>query len=456
MAKPNHEFIDSILTIFQIKIEELFTNFKEDFTEVLQMQKTLISKIDTLIVDNIGQIQNQPIQNQPIQNQPIQNQPIPNHHIHTNDIEASRMWKDNSTGTYLNIKLEKRKLMYWKSYRTQKLAELYATCLHEDPALIPHKFRTKFSSYIAENEKNIRKNAEIENLKVEIEVLKARQLNQGQIVENIDKSIENWANREFGEESTASLMKIWNRKIKNEEEKSKQVWNKKEDFFISEFNKDREDQSRGREKDTENEENGWTVVNRRKNNQYRPYAKQSYRPNPIYQSRNEYNKDREDQARGREKDTENKEEERWTVINRRKQNQYRPYTKPQSKSYETDRSRPYNSYHQSYRPNPTYQSQSDYNPSSRNKQNYPSKPDDQYRRKSYYEKLGAIPKNINKPTGTRNPFRLGEDSRPTSYRNEDYRRDQEQTNNQHNRGNRNYDENNDSKNERGQYRKGVT
>ena len=248
------EIVNKLISTMEEKLTSKVANFTDKFTEMITTQNKLIDKLDQLLTHHtsIGPIEI--------------NRPSVNHNL-----QLSKIWESNP---FLDNKLQLRKIQYWKYLRSSKIAELYQTCLLEEPPRIPHKLRSNLNYTIDPKEKEIRTKAEVDKLKVEIDVLKLRQENQKKTTENIDQEVKLWIEEEFGiNDSSKLILNSWEKKVDKEEQVSKNLWNKKEDFLIAELNKDRQDKDRGRNiTDKPNQEDDWTLVNRRKPSN--PWSKQ--------------------------------------------------------------------------------------------------------------------------------------------------------------------------------------
>ena len=99
------------------------------------------------------------------------------HFIYSN----SKLWSDL---------LQKRKDFVYKFTRCERLLDLYGECLQEEPMYIPRKFSNDKTYVTSQEELNVVRRNDLNNLQSECEILKLRKYNLLENIANQDKILE--------------------------------------------------------------------------------------------------------------------------------------------------------------------------------------------------------------------------------------------------------------------------
>lgn len=131
-------------------------------------------------------------------------------------------WKDN---------LNNRKFAYWNTIRYKKQADNYRTWLSNDPPFIPKKFRSTIFDNEPREQKEAKKELDMQKMKTEIKILESKssqnQERYLQIDLKMNQEIEKITPPKVGE----TIMSFWNAETKREEEKSEKMLKEKQEFL---------------------------------------------------------------------------------------------------------------------------------------------------------------------------------------------------------------------------------
>lgn len=134
-----------------------------------------------------------------------------------------RMW---------NQTLNKRKTAYWKHLRAEEIANTYANWLEETPAKIAKKFQP--TPVEGESNEQVRIKKEIAETRVqgEIRLLRAQASQHRETFEECDNEINMFLSSQDSEIREA-LWELWREDTTKEEMRSKSIWEKKKEWFLS-------------------------------------------------------------------------------------------------------------------------------------------------------------------------------------------------------------------------------
>ena len=126
--------------------------------------------------------------------------------------------------------LNTRKIAYWNSYKTGKEAEQYQQCISKENPLILRKFRPNELPNEQEEEKTVRKNRALQNVKSEIEVLTLKTSRFENKYIKMDENMEKIIRERIDPHLQEELLIIWKKECLKEESKSKNMWLKNDMF----------------------------------------------------------------------------------------------------------------------------------------------------------------------------------------------------------------------------------
>ena len=104
------------------------------------------------------------------------------HFIHGNN----KLWSDL---------LQKRRDFVYKFTKCERLLDLHGECLQEKSMYIPHKFRNEKTYVTSQEELNIVRKNDVNNLQSECEIVKLRKNNFLESISNQDKILERGKNK---------------------------------------------------------------------------------------------------------------------------------------------------------------------------------------------------------------------------------------------------------------------
>ena len=141
---------------------------------------------------------------------------------------------------YWKNELNQRKTAYIKCYRATKLANLYKEMCPEENPFVPRKFRCTIHENVSKDEEKLRSKQSIQHLLDEVEVLTIRAENFKKQFEEIDNKAEQYLQAQTSDPDVKGhLITLWKNDCKLEEDKTHELWKEKEDFFRSEFDKEK-------------------------------------------------------------------------------------------------------------------------------------------------------------------------------------------------------------------------
>ena len=127
--------------------------------------------------------------------------------------------------------VQSRKFAYYNQLRSAGIASIYKSFLDKDSPFIPHKFREGRIPGESEARRERMKKLEIMKVKIEVEGLEEECSKHQAIMDEAEKQVENIIGKFDDPAYRQQLKEQWITDIKREEEKSEQVWQKKESFF---------------------------------------------------------------------------------------------------------------------------------------------------------------------------------------------------------------------------------
>lgn len=146
-----------------------------------------------------------------------------------NDVDKVRtklnhIWKAN---------LNERSKGYWNALRNSKISDIYENWSKEDNPILPNKFKIKEIRGEPKEQTKIRIDSSREQLKTEAILMKMRAKEHKEKYETKDKQMKDAILKLTHGKSAETLFEEWERRVKFEEEKSLNLWNAKQIWFIN-------------------------------------------------------------------------------------------------------------------------------------------------------------------------------------------------------------------------------
>ena len=124
--------------------------------------------------------------------------------------------------------LQKRKDFVHKFTRCERLLDLYGECLQEEPMHIPCKFRNDKAYVTSQEELNIVRKNDLNNLQSECEVLKLRKNNLLENIANQDKILEEKLREgKINQQVKKEILFYWDYDVTKEIENVNKKWDTK-------------------------------------------------------------------------------------------------------------------------------------------------------------------------------------------------------------------------------------
>ena len=170
MVESGHLFLsDEQFNSLNINIAE---NIKKCIPEIIEtITPIILDKLDT----HLKQFSNIENRNTELSFTDVKQEA--EHFIYSNN----KLWCDL---------LNKRKDFVYKFTRSERLLDLYGQCLQEEPMYIPRKFRNDKTYVTSDEELNVVRKNDLNNLQAECEILKLRRNNLLENIANQDQKLE--------------------------------------------------------------------------------------------------------------------------------------------------------------------------------------------------------------------------------------------------------------------------
>ena len=146
-----------------------------------------------------------------------------------------RMWR--------NL-LNQRKLAYYNAIKCRGMAETFTGFIECRPAFIPRKYREKINPQDTEIQRNIKEDLSVSKLKANIQILEDKTVHYSTKYLEIDEELLNEIKSLCTEETHDFLETLWDTETKREEDKSRRIWSKKENWLQNLPQYEKEDENR--------------------------------------------------------------------------------------------------------------------------------------------------------------------------------------------------------------------
>lgn len=146
------------------------------------------------------------------------------------DIEMEAMDRRNKFDTW-ERDLNTRKFNYWNYLKHRNEANTYKEWLMADPPFIPRKFREKPITGEPQEQLEIRRELAVQKMRAEIRILECKATQNEDKYRKIDDTIVEKIHKIKPTVIGEKLSEMWQTECKTEEEKSKAIWLKKEEWL---------------------------------------------------------------------------------------------------------------------------------------------------------------------------------------------------------------------------------
>ena len=136
--------------------------------------------------------------------------------------EISKLWSRN---------LNDRKQNFWNAYKCEKYAEVYSRWITMDSPIFPRKFLIKEIEAEPIEDTKLRWDLAIQQFQTEISIILNKQTRYTEKYNAIDAEMVAGIQKISTERIAEKLKEIWTRDIFKEEEKSRNLWHKKQEFL---------------------------------------------------------------------------------------------------------------------------------------------------------------------------------------------------------------------------------
>ena len=164
---------------------------------------------------------------------------------------------------HLQKLLNKRKIHFYQYHRSEDLAKIHDSFLNRDTPYIPRKFQEKITNQ--DTIGNIQRKKDLEFLKVENYILNLKENAEIQLMQV--KTSDDEARSYISALPTNLKLKLqpeWEGMIKKEEEHSKSIWEKKQQFFVNLPSTQTTDSNYAAPGSNERPDQGWTLVSNKR------------------------------------------------------------------------------------------------------------------------------------------------------------------------------------------------
>ena len=129
--------------------------------------------------------------------------------------------------------LNKRKIAFYNAIKSKGMADIYEGFYEREEKYIPQKFREHITAQYTEHQKRIKHDLSIAKFRAQIDILHDKKEHYTKMYLEIDEELQSKIMNLCPQETHAFLEDLWIKEIKTEEEKSKKIWDKKEQCIHS-------------------------------------------------------------------------------------------------------------------------------------------------------------------------------------------------------------------------------
>ena len=132
-----------------------------------------------------------------------------------------------------NNTLNSRRKAFWQYYLSKQIPDVYKKPLEKNPPQFPRKFLPRMIENETKEETEIRTRLSAEKFKwgIHLEDLRSEQYEIR--LNNVDANMITYFTANYENDICGSLIELWERDCKNEEEKSIKIFHGKEDWYLN-------------------------------------------------------------------------------------------------------------------------------------------------------------------------------------------------------------------------------
>ena len=169
--------------------------------------------------------------------------------IKLNKIRGDAIRKKKDIISIWQNKLNTRKQAFWDHHRAKRTSETYENLLASNPPKMPRKFLPKVIEGEDPEETDIRKQLSVEKFKAEIALLKSRSQKYEKRFLKLDTEMVVYLTESFDENISNILTEEWSNYCKSQEERSVEIFNTKENWYLNNASETFRDESKRKERD---------------------------------------------------------------------------------------------------------------------------------------------------------------------------------------------------------------
>ena len=137
------------------------------------------------------------------------------------------------------METKNRKRLHYQIYHAQELENCYKNLISQEQPSAPAKCRTKVNENTPTYGLPIHRQATMDNINLEILIVRERQMNWIKEIENMDTKIKDFIDSLDLTQETRNEIKLQNQsKIKNDEERNIREWSKHLVYLMNIYNKE--------------------------------------------------------------------------------------------------------------------------------------------------------------------------------------------------------------------------
>ncbi|MCP4458234.1 MAG: hypothetical protein GY816_09465 [Cytophagales bacterium] len=141
-------------------------------------------------------------------------------------------------------KMNERKISFWHYLQNAAKAELYEMWLLDSPDYLPLKYRPKINEKDSDMLLQMKSEEAQQKYTDDIDLMCEYSQQHEERVQKIDSEIKNLINEwTFSEEENSGILEIWAAEVKNNEQISYQLWNKRSNFLLKKKREEEENDS---------------------------------------------------------------------------------------------------------------------------------------------------------------------------------------------------------------------
>ena len=220
-SKPDHE--DDVVAFWLKKIFEgieIMQVNQEKTIEVLKEEQKSLKETVATLVNEVTQLKRLTLHVPPNNGEKEMNN-------HTSVISLCPI--KHELPKYLNS----RKMAYYRQIRSSGIAGIYKEFLERDPPFIPNKFREKQMPGETQQQRERMKKLEATKVSYEIERLEEDCSNQQTVIDTAEREANKIICTKMDAIERETAKEQWLSNVKDEEERSRKIWEEKKKFFDS-------------------------------------------------------------------------------------------------------------------------------------------------------------------------------------------------------------------------------